>query len=414
MGLLDGFSKFLGVGADALSGGLFSLGSSLINGITTSNAQKQANATNVELARMNNEAALNMMRENNEFNKQAAIDMFNMQNEYNDPSSQVERLRKAGINPSAVLGGQGTTIANTGNVSPATSSGNVSLTTPRVEPVTPVSAQMLESLATLSQIQVNRSKIGLQDSETWKNYQKTEKEISALEAEIKNKQAITNYQELQTYLDSLFTPFERDAKIKEVKENTKNLAAMSFLNGIKGDTEKAQQDLLKIEKVLKDTENKQLIAKFPYVIAQLEGTINLLKEQTATEKTKQELNRTSSSVNRGLSALYQISADLEAAKRDWMTNRSNNEYGFPTESNLEKIFNTEFRQALSNLSKTDKEAAKIDKEIDNLMIMAKQHQKELDWFLVDKVWNMFIDFSEQNRKAASTILPFVTPFKLGR
>ena len=83
--------------------------SSLLGGIFGSASQSSANKTNLEIARMNQQA----IRETNNMNyniHQSDIAqqerMWKLQNEYNDPSAVVQRLQRAGVNP-AFLGGQG-------------------------------------------------------------------------------------------------------------------------------------------------------------------------------------------------------------------------------------------------------------------------------------------------------------------
>lgn len=80
---------------------------SLIGGIFGSSSQDSANATNLEIARMNQQS----QRETNALNERlynASLaynnKMWEKQNAYNDPSEQVRRLLRAGINPSAVFG----------------------------------------------------------------------------------------------------------------------------------------------------------------------------------------------------------------------------------------------------------------------------------------------------------------------
>lgn len=62
---------------------------SLIGGWLNYKGQKQANDTNLEIA-----------RKNNEFNER----MWHMQNEYNTPSAQMQRYREAGLNPNLIYG----------------------------------------------------------------------------------------------------------------------------------------------------------------------------------------------------------------------------------------------------------------------------------------------------------------------
>lgn len=380
------------------------------NGFFNRSAQKSMNEANIAMQRETNELQHQMMQEQNDFNRNMAIEMFNMENDYNTPLAQVQRLREAGLNPAMMLGNGN--MANTGDAMTPSGANVPTLTAPRVDKVPPLTMGLIDSLEALSRIQKNRSSAAKEDSETWKNYKKTDQEIQSLLADVKYKEALTTYQNLQTFLAEQFAPFERNANLKKLVEETKKIVAEASLAAAKGDTEKAQKDYIKVEEMFLRTQDSQLKAKFPYVLMTMRGQIKLLQEQAKTEGTKQELNRSSSQVNRGLSAIYQIQSELEGAKRDWMTNRSANEYGFPTESNLEKIFNTQFRQAISNLSKTDREAAKIDKEIDNLMLMARKNQKDLDWYEVERVWSMFIQFTEQNRKTAQTAISAVKPFSL--
>lgn len=71
-------------------------------------SQASTNKKNEDL----NEQNIQMQRETNALNERmfntqlyTQYDMWYKQNNYNDPSAQVERLIRAGINPSAVLGG---------------------------------------------------------------------------------------------------------------------------------------------------------------------------------------------------------------------------------------------------------------------------------------------------------------------
>lgn len=83
------------VGASLVSGG-----SNLLGNILGFLSSKEANETNLEIARQNNQAQRELFREQMAYN----TDMWNKQNEYNLPANQVQRLLAAGINPSAVFG----------------------------------------------------------------------------------------------------------------------------------------------------------------------------------------------------------------------------------------------------------------------------------------------------------------------
>lgn len=84
---------------DALAA--FGYGANALNGLMSWSNQRSANKTNLTIARENNQAMLDAMREQNEFNRKQAIDMFNMENEYNSPTNAIRRMLAAGMNPYA-------------------------------------------------------------------------------------------------------------------------------------------------------------------------------------------------------------------------------------------------------------------------------------------------------------------------
>lgn len=100
------------VGAAAVSAG-----GNVLSNILGASAQRDANRTNLQIARENNAQAYKMFQEQNQFN----LDMWNKQNEYNLPSEQVKRLLAAGINPSAVMGNGSSTPAGSLTSAPAPS-----------------------------------------------------------------------------------------------------------------------------------------------------------------------------------------------------------------------------------------------------------------------------------------------------
>ena len=83
-------------------------GVSLLGNVLGFGSSQNANSTNLEIARMNNEQQYKMFKEQNAFN----LDMWNKNNAYNDPSKNVQRLLAAGINPAAVYGNASTTPAS--------------------------------------------------------------------------------------------------------------------------------------------------------------------------------------------------------------------------------------------------------------------------------------------------------------
>lgn len=91
------------LGAALVSGGASLLGN-IFGGIFGSSSQESANRTNLEIARMTNQANREQLESQQAWSEQMWQKQFDAQNEYNLPKNQVKRLLEAGINP-AVLGG---------------------------------------------------------------------------------------------------------------------------------------------------------------------------------------------------------------------------------------------------------------------------------------------------------------------
>lgn len=87
------------IGAALINGGA-SLLSSIFGGASTNSAQREANETNLQIARETNKANYEMHQ--SDIAQQER--MWKLQNEYNDPSNVVARLQRAGINPATAYG----------------------------------------------------------------------------------------------------------------------------------------------------------------------------------------------------------------------------------------------------------------------------------------------------------------------
>lgn len=107
--------------ASAIEGGSAVLGT-VLGGIFGSKSQNNANATNLQISRENNDFNERMMQKQLDYN----TDMWNKQNSYNTPSAQVQRLKEAGLNPYLMMsnGNQIGTASSANSASMASASGN--------------------------------------------------------------------------------------------------------------------------------------------------------------------------------------------------------------------------------------------------------------------------------------------------
>lgn len=78
---------------------LIAAGASLVGGALSSISSSKTNKTNLQQVRETNDTNYNIHKED----IQQQWDMWNAQNAYNDPSAQVDRLQRAGINPQLAL-----------------------------------------------------------------------------------------------------------------------------------------------------------------------------------------------------------------------------------------------------------------------------------------------------------------------
>ena len=92
---------------DMAAAAVISGGTSLLGNIFNSSAQRSANKTNREIAQETNAANLALYREQ----YKNSVEQWNRENAYNDPSSQMARLRAAGLNPSLMMGNNPTGVA---------------------------------------------------------------------------------------------------------------------------------------------------------------------------------------------------------------------------------------------------------------------------------------------------------------
>lgn len=131
------------IGSSLISGGASLLGN-LFGGLSSGAAQRSANATNLQIAQMNNQRQYQMFQEQNAFNER----MYNQMQQYNTPAAQMQRYADAGINPYIAAGN-----VQTGNVQSALQSAPApQMQAAQVQPVTGPGDAMMNAGAQISSI----------------------------------------------------------------------------------------------------------------------------------------------------------------------------------------------------------------------------------------------------------------------
>lgn len=193
------------------TGALFSAASgvlsNLVNNVSNWFGAKKTTNTNIKEAEKNrkwqeDQASLAYQRQ---------VELWNKNNAYNDPSAQMDRYKKAGLNPYLVSGNQAG-LADMPSAPAAGSGANADAIAPRLSFIDPI-ASAIQSGATL---RLSNSQANLNDANTYKANQE------AFATEIKNQ-----YLSIEKELDLA-------VKRGAIKESEKKVALMNFqIEGIR-------------------------------------------------------------------------------------------------------------------------------------------------------------------------------------
>lgn len=295
-------------------------GSSLLGGIFGAASQSSANSTNLAAVKATNEANYKIAQMNNEFNEKQTDKMLAWQrkqwedtNTYNSASSQVQRLKQAGLNPYLMANGgsAGTATAQSGTT--PTRADSVQMQAGHVDPIT--SGQFLadasqraidgylnykQKSAQIKQIEIdNKTRLAeninkiyntmadTMSKKTANAYQKIQNEIAlATKEDVKDmvrNQADTSMYETQFKAQALTTQYLQNEMMRvslaylpqEKRAALSNLMADTALKAAqKGKTKE------EINYIIKDTFSKQLSNELTQ--AQKQDLIDITKN-TATK-----------------------------------------------------------------------------------------------------------------------------------
>lgn len=316
----------LAVGGASLLGSLFS-------GITGNKAAKNTNATNLQIARENNQLQqqiarennqlqVDMMRENNKYSRDLALEMFNLENEYNTPAAQKQRLIEAGLNP-ATMYGSGGTVGNTGDIATPTSAGSTvspsmpQFSTPTMQTPPTVLGALFGSIESVSRSLSNLSQSGLNKAQTNKISTLLNAELDKVLKEADNLSISNKVKEFGLELDKAFAVLERSVGVKKSTHEAHKLYQEGLLAVARQDTEKAEQLFKDAQTKLASSQSKQIDDLLPMLAQKEKETIQLLKEQKNTEKSKQAANYAGAEASLGSAELSREKSETERRLREY-------------------------------------------------------------------------------------------------
>lgn len=367
--------------------------------------QRETNAQNLAIARENNALQERLMRENNAFNRQQAIDMFNLEAAYNDPKKQKERLLNAGINPNVAFAGSSTSAGSVNAATPVAGSSGVSpsmpsLGTARMETPPSVINTMFPHIESFTRSLANLSQSGLNDTERRKLDLTMSAELESIMQDTAYKKAQESWQNLQTKFEQIYGAAGRSADVRKTLNDAYKAYNDALLASVKGDSERSQQLVNKANEELISSQNQQLREQLPFLIANAEESVNLIKEQQKTQKSMQASNYASANASNALAGktdeetrqLKAMADDIVAIKKaDRIQLQKNVEL-------LRDTYNAQKKRLIALGEMSEAQFRQIEAQ-------ASQQEKENSawWF------TYCFDKIERTAKGVASFIPFTNP-----
>lgn len=257
------------------------LAGSIINGIFGHKSQKSANKTNLQIAQMNNDAMLQQMRENNQWNWDKSVEMFNMENDYNSPEQQMARFRAAGLNPyvamSEGLGSAGTTPADG---STPTAESVPQFQQAQVQPVPTIMNGVLDSV-----LKITQAKAASQQAA--KTKQEREQSAAMFDSLLSQVQD----EALQAKLKSVRDAIDTNVYGKQRSQELSKLGHEVMKAKSDAEIAKAQAEIEKVREKFEKMKGNRMSEEIEAYFQSLTNRLNLEKETIKTEQTKQTANK---------------------------------------------------------------------------------------------------------------------------
>lgn len=333
-------------GADPVSAAIMA-GANVVNGIMGNSNEKKSRDLNYRMFREGN----SFQHSENALARQSAFDMqrvahlnnmseqenaamlefrnwkneFDLQNEYNDPSAQVARLGKAGLNPAAYMASQG---ANIGAANPSSGSvgvGNSSQNSP--SPLGSISAPYIATsssssmLDSVSKVMNTLSNVSLQGAQK-------EEILRKLQPAIEQIQAITANQNAQARLTGLKADFEAaygdDFWQTEIGKNfSAQVMQYSMADNYDADTA-----LKQVQKLFTEDKREQAGIMFPHLLNETIEMINYYREMWQKLKEEKDVVKplARAQQKRDLAAANESNANASLARANTDTTNQLREY----------------------------------------------------------------------------------------
>lgn len=298
---------FIGDLTNALSGaaGVMSPIGTIAGGISALGSLFGSGDDGRELAELQHQWDVEENEKNRQFQRDEWTRQFDLTNAYNDPAQAKARLSKAGLNASAILGGQGSAIGQS-SASPSAPSGAVGLN-PMPDLVSQIGYQSKESVMKRLSI---LGELGKNSALLPETKAKLSAEVEDLLSDARFKDIRSDAEQFSLELDKIFKPIMNKVGVKKALADLALVDAetrLSIKNGEKIDEEKlnlAEERLLTIAKrelSEKDREKVEIELKW----------LNAEKRQALAEsKSRESANYASANESNANAAQVKFWTDL--------------------------------------------------------------------------------------------------------
>ena len=263
-----------------------SAGANLLGSVFNVVQQNKTNEHNASMLDKQNQFNRDMQKDQQQYNKE----MWDKQNAYNTPQSQLDRYRKAGLNPNLLYGqpnpGNAAQVATSGQ---ATSSNAIARNAPTVDPLSMSAIQLNQAMARKNQEEAkgqeienkykgDKESLGVENQKEQLNKIRVETEKLGYQARIE----YFNQRVAENTVNERINKYVLDNNLTQ--QQAENYEALTYLYEYQKLTEEAKAANLSIH-------TKAISEKLPYEIKQISSEIRK--------------NDTISSMNQVLSKLYQ-------------------------------------------------------------------------------------------------------------
>lgn len=269
--------------------GAAGLGSSIFGSLISSRGQKSANQSSMDF---NYAMQKDAQAYNTQMYHQQLQDQESIYNKYQSPQAVAAQLRAAGVNPASVLGSKGAvqsmpSVPSVG-ASPAASVqlGN------EMQSFGDNLPSMVESASrSLTALLSTRN----QTEQTQQSIKEMQSNIDLLTAKLGGQILLNQQQKLLNSLTSYFEPTQRYANIYESY-------ARAWSSYAAGDLSQADAALKGVLTEIAHLDEKEKQLRLPFIIPELQATIDLLKVKATTEKSLQASNYASAALSNAQTA----------------------------------------------------------------------------------------------------------------